>query len=139
MIIKKDSGLIYTILLFLGIFNSSFCQNSNDTIAYKRLTKFALASVDYTLYSPSKYTKDNEASEIGMNEYKAKIQFALKLKEKKTYLLNKIQITKFDAYANRGKSQNFNKSYYSFSYSIGIILLMQFNQARNWINLDIPE
>lgn len=108
-------------LLFLGIFNNSFCQNSNDSINYKRLTKFALASVDYTFYSPSKYIKDHEAGEIRMNEYKTKIQFALKLKEKKTYLINKIYMTKFDTYANKGKDQNFNESYYSLSYSIGII------------------
>jgi hypothetical protein len=66
MIINKDRGVLYIIFLFLGIFNNSFCQNSNDSITYKRLTKFVLASVDYTFYSPSKYIKDNEVSEIKM-------------------------------------------------------------------------
>lgn len=125
MVINKISIILYIILLSQGIFNHSFCQNSSDSINYKRLTKFVLASVNYTHYSATEYAKGNEVGKVSMNEYRTKIQFVLKLKEKKTYLLNTIDITQFDVYAVKGAFQDFNKNYYSFSYSIGLIQILK--------------
>jgi len=124
MIHNKIGVIAYIVLLFQMNSTNSFCQDNNDTVSYKRLSKFALASIDYTHYSSSEYVKDDEAGKIHMNEYKAKIQFALKLKEKKTYLLNKMYVTRFDANAAKGEFQNFNENYFSFSYSIGLIQII---------------
>lgn len=121
--VGEGKKILFVVLLFVGIFSDVFCQNNSDSISYKRLTKFALASVDYTAYSASEYGRDNE--DIRMNEYRAKLQFALKLKEKKTYLLNNVSISKFDAYANKGASQYFNESYFAISYSIGLIQILK--------------
>ena len=122
-----DRKILFIMLLPLVMFNYSFCQNNSDTISYKRLTKFVLATVNYTAYSTSEYRKDDEVSQIRMEEYNAKFQFFLKLKKKKLYLINKFSSNRFEVYADKGGGmfQNFNPSYISFSYGVGLIQILK--------------
>lgn len=116
--------VFYSVLFVSGICLNGFCQNDSDTTKYKSLQKFELISFDYTSYSSSEYQSDDKVGVMSVEEYRTKLQFALKLKEKKTYMLHKIDMTRFDAYSEEGSLNEFSKHYYSFSYSLGLIKVL---------------
>ena len=99
---------------------------STDSVKYERLTKFPLASVTYTNYSKSKFESNNGNGDIQMKEVRASLQFAIKIKEKKTYLLHKFDYTYFHtngALENAGSP--FEENLNSIAYSLGLIQVLK--------------
>ncbi len=105
---------------------SCMCIAQEDTTgmkSYKRLVKFPLFTTDYFFYPNSDFNTSNGKGEIKMSEVRTSFQFALPVKEKKAYLLNRIQHTLFH-YNTETKPRGINETYHSFQYTIGLIQIL---------------
>lgn len=101
-------------------------QEQLDTVKFERLTKFPLFSLTYTNYSISEYEATNGRGSIQMEEFHGSLQFAIKIKEKKTYMLNRADFTQFQSIGTSSQSTSgFNENFYSFAYSIGMINILK--------------
>ena len=127
--LAKTLKFIFSIFISFFVVSKAFSQLQSDTTtnSYKKLSKFSVASIDYTAYSKSDFERNNINGEVRMMEYRAQFQFAFKLKEKKTYLLNKFDYTRFDAFSNNEQSTKFSETYHSYSFSVGLIQVLKNN------------
>jgi len=100
----------------------------NDTLQYERLVKFPLLSVRYINYSKSDFDTPNGVGQINMGEYNANFQFALKLKEKKTYMIHRLNFNKFNFNTELEPITSSSETFYSLGYTIGLMNILH----NNW-------
>jgi len=121
-------GFVFILLILQSFITLGQAGDSNsvDTVKYERLTKFPLASVTYTNYSNSKFESSAGNGKIRMEEVRASLQLAIKVKEKKTYILQKFDFTNFHTTGALNNSQTgFEESLNSFAYSVGLIQVLK--------------
>jgi len=99
-----------------------------DSLKYERLVKFPLLSVRYFNYSNSDFDTPNGVGQIHMGEFNTNFQFAIPLKEKKAYLINRLNFTKFDFDAKVENVTTVPKTFYSLGYTLGVMNVL----SNNW-------
>ena len=110
------------IFLFFPIVTFSQEETIADSSKFERLTKFQVVSLGHLNYSASDL--NGNAGEIQISEYAAKLNFAIKIKEKKTFLLNRINLNLLE-YKYNNEFTNINNRLYALSYNIGILQVLK--------------
>ena len=97
-----------------------------DTTAFPRMGKFPVLSLGYTSYSPSSFEYGNTEADIAMSEFNGVLQYSIKLKDKKTYLLNRFHFNLFQiTQDNILRTSIISSNYYSFTVGLGIIQVLK--------------
>ncbi len=122
---------IFLLIITVIVGHSLSAQTSSDTIKtdtmnFPRLSKFPVLSIDYTSYSSSGFEYDDTKEKIAMDEFNGVLQYSIKLKDKKTYLLNRfnfnlIRITQEDIL----RTSLISPDYYSFTVGVGLIRVLK--------------
>ncbi len=137
---RRDLGFIFLIGLLFTI-NISWAQtsdnskkvlttnSSNDTLPQVRLTKFPLATTDFLYYPKSNFNTKSGKGKVGMNEYNFSLQYAIPLKENKTYFYNKIDLSVFNYHVFlESENLDFQETFHSIDFTIGLIKVL----PQNW-------
>ena len=106
--------------------SNTFAQNDSKDEIYKRLNKFSVLQMNYTFYNKSRLKHEQANGEVQMGEFNTVLQYAVKLVDKKTYLLNRLNFTRFDALTtDLSRPTSVGRTYYSFSFGLGIIQVLK--------------
>ena len=91
----------------------------------KRLSKFPVLTSDYIYYPSADFSTENSNGTVTSSEWRTTLQFAIPLKEKKTYLFNGIQhsMFHFNLETDQQAYQN-SETYQSFQYRLGLIKVL---------------
>lgn len=115
--------VIQTIIL-LFLITKVFSQEKKavDTLKFNRLSNFQVASLGVINYSTSELK--GVIGDIQLLEYDVKLNFAIKNKPLKTFMLNRVAFNMLEyKYSNEfAKSSN---RFYVFSYNIGILKVLK--------------
>ncbi len=109
-------------LLFLFLTLIVNAQHKTDTISYPRLSKFTIASIDNYQYLYSDMNKAYLNSDVKIDEYRASVQIALPLKNKKTYFYNGWDYLKINSITKKEIADAYyNNCYEAITCNIGFI------------------
>ncbi|MCT4648513.1 MAG: DUF6268 family outer membrane beta-barrel protein [Carboxylicivirga sp.] len=113
------------IIFLLGIATSVSAQEKHDTTSFLPLVKFPLLSLHYINYSQSDFNiSTSEKGKVNMSEIDGTFQLAFKLKEKKSYLLNRFRFNKMMHDVKIDGVVKPTESFYAFGYTIGLIQVL---------------
>ena len=97
-----------------------------DATAYPRMRKFPVLSFDYTSYSRSGFEYGDTNAKISMNEFNGVLQYSIKLKDKKTYLLNRFHFNSISINQDDiSRTGIINPDHYSFTVGVGLIQVLR--------------
>ncbi|MCG8578466.1 MAG: DUF6268 family outer membrane beta-barrel protein [Bacteroidales bacterium] len=114
----------YLAVILLVLCSGAWGQNATDSVRYERLVKFPLLSLRYFNYSNSEFTTPEGNGDVYMEEFNTSFQFALPIKNKKTYLLNRVNINRLSYRVEMNDERN-SEAFYAFGYTIGITQVLK--------------
>ncbi|BDD04027.1 DUF6268 family outer membrane beta-barrel protein [Aureibacter tunicatorum] len=110
-------------IILINISHGQANSEKSDTVKYKPLFKFPIASASHTIYTDSRVQNDPDKGSVGMTETQLLLNMPVKLKEKKLFLYNGLN---FNILRSSYKSEvkTIKEELYSISYSTGIISIL---------------